>query len=358
MKRKKNKVEKFDNYFQKIRFLLAIIIALIISFIIVSLTTANPFTAIKNLFIGPLTTLRRFSNVIEMAIPLTFSGLAISIMFKANQFNLAVEGSFFLGALIAALVAIYFKGSPLLGILLALAIGGVTGALVCVIPSLFKIKWNASELVISLMINYVSLYLGIFIFNVFAKDPNSAYQASIPFNKGINLGNLLPKTRLHYGLLIVIFFVVFSYVIMYKTRWGYKLRVVGNNLKFGKYVGFKTSGIILGSQLLGGFIGGVGGATEMLGMYKRFQWSTLPGFGFDGVVLNILAKGNPLYIPLASFAVAYLRVGADYMYKQSNVASEIVSIIEAAIIVLISASAFLSKYRQEKIKNLATKEEN
>lgn len=358
MKKKKNKVEKFDRYFQKIRFLLAIIIALIISFIIISLTTNNPLTAMKNLFIGPITTVRRFSNVIETAIPLTFSGLAISIMFKANQFNLAVEGGFFLGALMAALIAIYFRGPSILGLIIALTAGGITGSIICLIPSLFKIKWNASELVISLMLNYVSLYFGIFIFNIFAKDPNSAYQASIPFNRDINLGKLIPKTRLHYGLLIVIVFVLCSYIFMYKTSWGYKLRVVGNNRKFGEYVGLKTSGIILGSQLLGGFIGGVGGATEMLGMYKRFQWSTLPGFGFDGVVLNILAKGNPLYIPVASFAVAYLRVGADYMYKQSNVASEIVSIVEAVIIVLISANAFLSKYRQEKIKNLATREEN
>lgn len=353
-KQKLTKVEKFDKYFSVIRFIIAILLAFLVSLIIISFTSENAFSAIKNLFIGPLTTMRRFSNVLEMAIPLTFSGLAISLMFRANQFNLAVEGGFFLGALAAAIVAINFKGPSIIGIIVALVIGGIIGAIVCLIPSLINIKLGASELVISLMLNYVALYFGTFIFNLFAKDPNSAYHASFEFRKDISLGRLIPKTRLHAGLIIVIIFVLLTYIYMYKTKWGYKLRVVGSNSKFGKYVGMSTASVVISSQLLGGFIGGLGGATEMIGMYTRFQWSALPGFGFDGVVLNILAKGNPIFIPIAAFAIAYLRVGADYMYKQSNVASEIVSIVEALIIVLVAANAFLSSYRQKKIASIAT----
>ena len=123
-------------------------------------------------------------------------------------------------------------------------------------------------------------------------------------------------------------------------------------MKFGKYVGIGTTGIIMMSQLIGGFIAGVGGGVEMLGMYSRFQWSSLPGYGFDGVVLNILAKENPAYIPIAAFAVAYLRIGADYMYKKSDVASEIVAIIEALVIVLVAANAFLEKYHHKVITRI------
>ena len=148
--------------------------------------------------------------------------------------------------------------------------------------------------------------------------------------------------------------VILVYIFMFKTKWGYKLRVVGSNLRFGQYVGIGTAGVIMMAQLLGGFIAGVGGATEMLGMYTRFQWSALPGYGFDGVVLNILAKENPAYVPIAAFAVAYLRIGADYMYKQSDVASEIVAIIEALVIVLVAADAFLSRYQHKMITRLST----
>ena len=177
---------------------------------------------------------------------------------------MAAEGGFFLGALGAAIVAIYMPGPPILVIIVGMLTAGIIGSLVCAIPGFLKVKWNSSELVVSLMLNYVALYFGTFIFNQFAKDPNSAYKASLPFQDGVNLGKLIPKTRLHAGIFIVIVAVVLVYIFMFKTKWGYKLRVVGSNLKFGQYVGIGTAGVIMMAQLLGGFIAGVGGATEML----------------------------------------------------------------------------------------------
>lgn len=353
---KRSKVDRFNACFAVIRFALAVLIAFAISFVIMSFSSGNSVGAVKNLFIGPLTTVRRFSTVLETAIPLTFAGLAVCVMFKAKQFNMAAEGGFFLGALGAAIIAIYMPGPPAVVIAAAVLAAGVIGALVCAIPGYLKVKWNSSELVVSLMLNYVALYFGTFIFNQFAKDPNTAYKASLPFRDGVNLGNLIPKTRLHGGIFIVLIFVVLTYIFMYKTKWGYQLRVVGSNIKFGQYVGIGTAGIIMMAQLIGGFIAGAGGATEMLGMYSRFQWSALPGYGFDGVVLNILAKGNPAGVPIAAFAVAYLRIGADYMYKQSDVAAEIVSIIEALVIILVAANAFLAKYRHKMITRISTDE--
>ena len=346
------KVDRYNRYFSIIRFILAVLIAFFISFVIMAFSTDHPLKALMNLFIGPFTTLRRFSTVLETAIPLTFAGLSVCVMFKAKQFNLASEGGFFLGALASALVAIYLPLPPVLSVIVALIVAGIIGALVCGIPGICTVKWNSSELVLSLMLNYVALYIGTFIFNQLAKDPGSAYSASFPFRKGVNLGNLIPKTRLHYGIFIVTIFVFVTWKFIYKTKWGMKLRIVGENLKFGKYVGIGTTGIIMMSQLIGGFIAGVGGGAEMLGMYSRFQWSSLPGYGFDGVVLNILAKENPAYIPIAAFAVAYLRIGADYMYKKSDVASEIVAVIEALVIVLVAANAFLEKYHHKVITRI------
>lgn len=357
IKRKQmTEVQKFDRRFAILRFVTAILIALIVTFIIIHFTSDNALTAIANLFKGPLTTTRRFSNVLEMAIPLTFAGLAVSMMFRANQFNMATEGAFFLGALAGAMAVILIPGPAFIKIILALLLGSLVGALVCYIPGKLRVKWGASELVVSLMLNYVCLYLGTFIMNSTIKDNKSAYYASLPFPKGVSLGRLIPKTRLHGGIFIVIICVILAYILMYKTTWGYKLRAVGSNTNFAKHVGIDVSKVIISSQLLGGFIAGLGGSTEMIGMYTRFQWSSLPGYGFDGIVLHTLARGNPALIPLAAFAISYLRVGADYMYKQSNVASEIVAIIEALIIVLVGAWAFLSNYRNKKIAELATSE--
>lgn len=353
--------EKFNIYFELLRFLVAILIAFGISLIIISFSTNQPLKTIAYLFIGPFTSIRRFSTVLEKMIPLTFAGLAVCLMFKANQFNLSAEGALFLGALVSAIVAIYMPGPPLLIKIVALLAAGLAGALVTLLPGILKVKWKCNEMVISLMLNYVVLYFSTFCFNQTIKDPDSAYKTSFPFQEGVNLQNIIPRTRLHSGIFILLVFVGLTYIFIYKTHWGYKLRLTGSNYKFAKCSGIPVVAIILMSQVLGGLIAGIGGATEMLGIYNRFQWSSLPGYGFDGVVINILARENPAFIPVAAFFVSFIRIGADYMYKQSDVASEIVAIIEGLVIILVAAAAFLASWKHKMTirmsKELVVKEE-
>ena len=121
----------------------------------------------------------------------------------------------------------------------------------------------------------------------------------------------------------------------------------GRNIRFARYTGLNTTAIIAYSQLIGGFIAGVGGSVEVLGMYDRFQWQSLPGYGFDGIVVAILAKNKPHYIPIAAFFLAYLKIGADKMATSTDVTAEMVLIIQGVIIMLAAAQAFLSKWRQK-----------
>ncbi len=353
MKTKLVTPEKWNTYFELLRFLVAILIALAISLIIISFSNNDPLRTISNLFIGPFTSVRRFSTVLEKMIPLTFSGLAVCIMFKANQFNLAAEGALFFGALISAMIAVCMPGPAILVKITAIVAAGLAGAFVTMIPGILKIKWKCNEMVISLMLNYVMLYFSTFLFNQTIKDSDSAYKTSFPFQEGVILQNIIPKTRLHSGIFIVAIIVVLVYIFIYKTQWGYKLRVTGSNVQFAQCSGIKVAGVILMSQILGGMIAGIGGGVEMLGIYNRFQWSSLPGYGFDGVVINILARENPAFIPVAAFFVSFVRIGADYMYKQSDVAAEIVAIIEGLVIILVAASAFLASWKHKMTTKLS-----
>lgn len=348
-----NPIIGFQKRFKVIRLLISLSIAFLISFLILVIFSETPVKTMSYLFTGPLTSVRRFSTVLERMIPLTFSGLAVSIIFKANLFNLATEGAMFIGALIAAICAIFLPGPPIFIIVLAMLFAGAVGSVIALIPGFLKVKWKVSELVVSLMLNSVLLYLGIFIFNTFIRDKDSAYAASFPFKEGVNLSKLIPRTNLHNGIFLALVFVVLCYILVYKTTWGYKLRVTGNNLLFAKTTGMATTSILLSSQAVGGFIGGVGGSVEMLGMYTRFQWMSLPGYGFDGVIINILAKGNPIFVPVAAFFISYIRIGAEYMYRQSDVASEIVAIIEGVIIMLVAADAFLASYQHKKTTKIS-----
>lgn len=332
-------------YFEIVRTIVTILISLLFAFVIILLVSKEPWNAYSKMLFGPISSVRHFGNIIELSIPLIFTGLAVCIMFQAKQFNMMAEGSFFIGAIAASVIAINIKLPNGIHPAITIIIGGIAGGAAIFIPAILKSKWHANELVSSLMMNHISLLLGLFIVNFYLRDPNAGTLASFEFQATSVLPRIIPKTRIHLGIFIAIFMIVFTYYFLYKTRWGYALRMTGYNIEFSNYSGINTSFVVLYSQIMGGIIAGIGGATEILGMYSRFEWYKLPEYGWDGIIVAILAKNNPLLVPVGAFFLAYLRIGADIMSRTSDVASEIVAVIQALIIMLITAEAFLSKWK-------------
>ncbi|MCG8483931.1 MAG: ABC transporter permease [Clostridia bacterium] len=341
------KKDKIKLNFEWIRTSVVILIALVFSLVIILLVSKEPAYALKEFLIGPIDSMRHIGNVIEMTIPLIFTGLAVSIMFSAEQFNLAAEGAFFAGAVAAAAISLLIDLPIVIHPMIAMLAGGILGTLITGIPAYLKVKWNASELVSSLMFNYIALYMGLYVINYFFRDVNAGAMVSERLPKSVLLLNIIPRTRIHFGLFIAILFVVATYYFMFRSKWGYALRVTGQNSRFAEYSGINTLKVFLYAQLLGGFIAGVGGATELLGMYKRFSWQGLPNIGWDGVIVAILARNNPVYVPFAALFLAYLRIGADIMARMSDVQNEVVSLIQGIIIVLVVAERFLAKYKHK-----------
>jgi ABC-type uncharacterized transport system permease subunit len=335
--------------FELNRTLVAVVIALLLAVAIIFLVSKEPWQALQYFLLGPLSSLRRFGNVVEMAIPFIFTGLSVCVMFQAKQFNMLSEGAFFIGGLAAAMVAV--KLVLPLGIHPAAAIltGAMAGGLAGFIPGLLKTKWNANELVSSLMLNYVLLYLGIFFLNHLIRDPNAGNIASYVLNPTAKFPGILPGTRIHLGIFMAVLMIGLVYYFLYRSRWGYALRMTGLNGKFAEYAGINTMAVVIYSQVIGGLIAGIGGATEILGMYDRFQWQSLPGYGFDGIIVGILARQNPLLVPVAAVFLAYLRVGADIMSRMSDVPSEVISIIQAIMIMLVAAQSFLAAWKHRVI---------
>lgn len=341
-----------------LRTTLAILIALGISFGIILIVSEEPVTAIIKLITGPLQKSRYFGNVIEAMIPLIFTGVGVSIMFSANQINLAGEGAFHIGGLLATVVATRLLLPVGIHPIVAILIGGIAGALITFIPAIMKVKTTANELVSSLMINYLVLYLSNFILIKILRDPSTG-SGSFPIPSSANLSVLFSGTRIHTGLIIALLFVAIGYIFLYKTKIGYELRITGENEEFAKYSGINIVKVVLVSQLLGGFICGVGGSVEILSpVYERFTWTGLLGYGWDAIIIMTLAKKNPLYIPFSAFFLAYLRTGASIMSRNTDVSAEIVLIIQGIIIVLIVANQFLSKYKTKAIEKEAKKNLN
>jgi simple sugar transport system permease protein len=341
--------------FELSRTVLAILIALFIALIAIFLVSDNPLSALNTFLFGPLKSLRHFGNVLEMMIPLIFTGLAVSIMFSSAQFNLGAEGAFFLGGIASTYIAVKWTMPLVVHPLIAILAGGLVGALFCGIPALLKVKWNASELVSSLMFNYVALFSGLYIINYYLRDVNAGAMVSYKLAESSKLVKLIPGTRVHFGLIIAVLAIFITYYFMFRTRWGYKIRLTGLNSSFSRYSGIKTASVVIMSQLLGGFVAGVGGSIELLGMYRRFSWQSLPGYGWDGIIVAILARNNPSLIPVGAFFLAYLRIGADLMARTSDVQSEVVYIIQGVMIVLIAAESFLAQYRHKMVFKEARK---
>jgi len=319
------------------------------------MVSEEPFEAFRWLLTGPFSTTRRIGNVFESVIPLIFTGLAVSFVLLAGQFNLGAEGQLFIGGVFAAIIGIVFK-MPIyihlpFALLTSMFIGGLAGS----IPGVLKAKWGASELVSSLMLNYVFLRLGLYLVNYHFRDPRAGTMVSFRIEETAKLRQFLPPTRIHWGLLISVAAVILSYIFIYRTKWGYALRMVGSNKAFAEYVGINVSSVIIYSQVISGGLAGLAGASDVLGLFGRFEWTGLPGYGFDGIIVAIIARFNPIAVPFAAFFLAYLRNGASIMSRMSDVSSEFVAIIQGVIILLVTAEAFLSGIYQRSIRKEAQK---
>jgi simple sugar transport system permease protein len=205
-------------------------------------------------------------------------------------------------------------------------------------------------MVSSLMLNYVALFTGLYLMNAFFRDDTYGFLASHKLPQTSVLVKFVPGTAIHTGVFLAVALIVLSYLFIYKTRAGYEIRVMGQNAKYAKYTGLNVANAIILSQVLGGAIAGLGGAVEVMGMYARFQWTTLPGYGWDGVIIAILARNKPQYVPLAALFLAYLRVGANVMARVTDVPSEIITVIQAIMIMLVTATALLGRLKQKTVE--------
>jgi len=331
--------------FEVFRTLAAIITALLIAIIIIFIVSSNPINSIKVFLLNPFLDEYARSEIINRSIPLIFSGLAGAIMLKAKQFNMFGEGGFFIGGLIGAVVAIYFKLPIILLPVTALFVAGITSGLFGSIPAILKAKLNVNEFVTSLMMNFIVFWIGLYLLGNIFVDPTAGDITTKIIPEAGRIPFFSQTSLFSTNIIIVLIFIIGVYVFMKHTKYGYNIKVTGDNIEFAKYSGINPSYPIFYSQVIGASIAGVGGATEILSNYSRFNWKTLPMYGFDGLMIAIASKNNPLVVPLIALFFGYIRTGANQMAIFTDVSSEIVLIIQAIIILLVAARAFLSSLR-------------
>jgi simple sugar transport system permease protein len=326
--------------------LATIVFALALAFLVLVFTGKDPIAAYNALLTAPLTRLNRFGNFLEEATTLILLGLAISIPFRARQFSLGAEGQIYIGALVAAMVAIYVPMPPVLGLLVPIACAMAAGFLLGLLPGWMKAYLSANEIVSTLMINAIIVrFYDFFLTNIVAL-PGQGYIRSedIPDNSLFpRLSDLLgvSLSRFNLAFVLVILMVIVVWLLIQRTTLGYEIRMVGSNEKFARYGGINTKRTIMLSFALGGAVAALSGVHLAMGIQGKLISGLSAGLGFEGIVVALLARNNPLLVPLTGLFYAYLRVGGSSMETQSSVGSELVLIIQAIIILLVTAQVLV-----------------
>jgi simple sugar transport system permease protein len=326
-----------------IQMAVAVIIALTISFVVLCLTSSEPATAFGKLLFSPLTNVRYFGNVLELMVPLAFTGIGAAMLFRSGLFNMGGEGIFYIAGLLAAVLAAKPLGGHILHPAIVILAATLLGGLLACISGFFKAKYNANELVTSLMLNTIFFGIGFYVLKTRLKDMDVTGVASALFLDTAKLPVIIPRTHVTSGFILLCLVSFLVWFVMTRTKLGYMIKMTGFNKDFAVYSGMSIFSLTMIVHFLSGSLAGMGSAVHLLSLYSRFTWSALPGYGFDGCLVAMLGKNSPSGAFIAAFVLSYLRTGADIMARTTDVPVEMVSIVEMVLVLMITAD-FLVKY--------------
>ena len=330
----------------------AIVVALILGGIIISIVGGNPFLSYVHIARASFGDVGVLSDTIVKATPIILAALACSIAFRMKLWNIGAEGQFIMGAFGASAIVLAPvlppEASRWLFIPVMAIAGMAAGAIWGFIPGYLKGKFNVNEIISTLMLNYIAVaWVNFWIFAVWTeggfqmspKFPETAwlprlseYASTIPFFRGLTT---------HGGLLLGIIAAIALWFIVYRSRWGYEIRLIGDNPNAAKYAGINITRNTIWVMMLSGALAGLGGMSEVAGVVHRLQTAPVAaGYGFTGIIVAWLAKLNPLVIILVS-----ILFGALILAGREIQPSGVPKMIQGIILVCLIASDFLLRYR-------------
>ncbi|MHC1784282.1 MAG: ABC transporter permease [Anaerolineaceae bacterium] len=328
----------------------AIIIALLIGALVIKLAGGDPWRAYKHIGEASFGSLGVFSDTIVKAIPLMLVGLGCAIAFRMKIWNIGAEGQFYMGAFGASLVVLApilpAKTSGWIFIPVMILFGMAFGAFWGFIPGFLKARFNVNEIISTLMLNYIAIAWNNYW--IFAVWTEGGFQMSKVFPKTAWLPRLadyakeIPIFRgltTHLGLLFAILAAVIIWMILYRSKWGYQIRLIGDNPRAANYAGISITRNIVLVMMLSGALAGLAGMSEITGVVHRLQEKISPGYGFSGIIVAWLAKLNPFVVIVVS-----ILFGALLLAGREIQPSGVPKMIQGIILVCLIASDFLLRY--------------
>ncbi|MEN6299693.1 MAG: ABC transporter permease [Anaerolineaceae bacterium] len=328
---------------------LAVLTAMIVGALVIAAAKGNPLAAYAGLFEGALGSLRALSETTVWATPYIFAGLAVALAFKGGLFNIGAEGQLALGAVASAWVG--YRLPELLGaniptvIHLPLTIGAgmLAGAAWGAIPGWLKAKTGSHEVINTIMMNYIALNLVSYLLNgpwkdpdplnVIARTPMIAESARIPA--------IFSHYRFHWGFILALIVAYLVYWLLWKTTLGFEIRTAGANPDAAKYAGINVSRTIILTMTISGMLAGMAGAIEVTALNYRHELGFSQGYGFDAIAIALLGKSHPLGAVFAALLFGAMRNGATRMQFLTQIPVDVISVIQALILLFVAADAIV-----------------
>lgn len=341
--------------------ILSILAGFFVGMVLILIAGKNPMTAYAALFQGSLGGVDKLGETLFKMTPLLLTGLSFSIAFRTGLFNIGGEGQFLSGAITAIALGWHFQGLPHLVLVILMLLGGtMAGALWASIAGFLKAKRGIHEVITTIMLNYIALYLVNYLVRtvlnpqVLLGTKPEAHTVSLPdvarLTKLKDLFEVFGRSSVHTGIFIAMGCAIFMYFILFKTTLGYELRAGGLSPDAAEYGGIRKSKNIISAMAISGAIAGLAGAVNVMGItYYVAQSSAMPGYGFDGIAVGLVGGLHPIGIIASSFLFGILSNGARKM-QLSGIPKEVIAIIQGVIIVFI-ASQYIVKliYRRKEM---------
>ena len=323
------------------------VIALLLVAIPVLFAGGSPLSAYGLMVQGAFGSTFALSETLNRATPLILTGLACAVAFRAKLWNIGAEGQLYIGALAAVCV-----GSGLLQLPPALMIptvmiaGFLAGGLMMVIPTIIKQRFGADEVVITLLLNFVVILFIQMLIEGVLKDPMAlGWPQSVPLIAEAKLPKLLPRLRMHWGLIIGLVAALILWLMVRKTVLGFEIRAVGENKAAARFAGIPVDATMLKVALISGGLAGLAGVGEVAGVKGYLSSDLSPGFGYSGIVVAMLAGLSPIGTVVAAVFVAAVFVGADSMSRATGISSYIADLVVALSLLCVLVGSFFLRFR-------------
>jgi general nucleoside transport system permease protein len=333
----------------------SLVAAIVLMTIVLVATGHSPGHTFRRIVETAFGSERALEETLVSATPLLFTGLCAAVAFRMNLFNIGGEGQLYAGAIAAAAVALLLAGSPSAVSIPAMIVGGALGgAALALIPGVLRAFLSTSEIITSLMLNYVAaLVLTYLIF-----DSESYWRdTSTPEAKVFPQGKLLPDEAtwplvhlgglaIPFGFLVGVAIAFFVAVLYARTRFGFEVKVIGDSPRAATYAGMRTRRKILAVMALSGAIAGVGGASQD-GDFRHLldpRGLSQSGYGYAGIVIAALARYNPFAVVVVAFLLGGLQ-NAGYALQGVDFPSGLVGVMEGLILFCALGGELLVRYR-------------